>query len=200
MLLRIAGCGWPSLPKYVVRTALTIGLTVSDAERPIVFQALMSGSLFQPLTTLACKVSWSLTFKPARIPVWSSGMMLNSNEREYSQFLLASMTSAPAVVVNLPKSRVRLPGSADLAVRLLERKLFPVCAARTAAVDRVVDDRADRAVTQVQLERHGSSDAFMRQLGEREREAVRVRVERPSADRADGATCGNCSECVRRRR
>src|SRR5450432_2501539 len=86
----------------------SIGLTVMEADKPPVFQAFKSGSLFQPLTKLACRVRLSFTFRLARTPVCSSGMALNSSEREYSQFLLASMTSAPAVVVNLPKSRVKL--------------------------------------------------------------------------------------------
>ena len=61
---------------------LSAGLAVIDADRPIVFQALRSGSLFQPLTTLPCTVSMSLIFKLARTPVWSSGMALKSSERE----------------------------------------------------------------------------------------------------------------------
>ena len=68
------------------------------ADRPTVFQALTSGSSFQPLTRLACNDSMSLTFKLARAPVCSSGMLKNRIEREYSQFLLAGTTSAPAVV------------------------------------------------------------------------------------------------------
>ena len=47
----------------------TIGLAVIAADRPTVFQALMSGSSFQPLTRLACKDSMSLTLKFARAPV-----------------------------------------------------------------------------------------------------------------------------------
>ena len=47
------------------------------AERPTVFQALTSGSSFQPLTRLACNDSMSLTLKLARAPVWTSGMLKN---------------------------------------------------------------------------------------------------------------------------
>src|SRR3982751_6229606 len=88
---------------------LVIGLGVSASDRPPVFAGLLSGSLFQPLTRLACRVSWSLALKLARTPVCTSGIEKNRNDREYSQLALASMTSAPAVVLNLPKSNVIWP-------------------------------------------------------------------------------------------
>ena len=67
---------------YVVAVMATIGLAVMLADRPTVFQALTSGSSFQPLTRLACNDSMSLTLKLARAPVWSSGMLKNRIERE----------------------------------------------------------------------------------------------------------------------
>src|SRR3954453_3477998 len=79
-------------------------------DTPYVLSPVMSVATptpFQPLTTEACNVRASLTLYVARRPVCTSGMLKNRNEREYIQFLLASMTSEPAVVTNLPRSMVR---------------------------------------------------------------------------------------------
>src|SRR5687767_8406082 len=84
---------------------------VRPSDRPTVLNELLSGSLFvtPPFTTLACRLNTSFGRMVARRPVCRAGMPLNRNEREYSQFLFDSVTSEPAVVLNLPASRVKIP-------------------------------------------------------------------------------------------
>ena len=91
------------------------------------------------------------------------------------------MTSAPAVVVNLPKSRVRLPGS-EISPKACSIRNDPELAGSAAAG---IPDRsaplmivADRPVAHIELERDHVQRGVHRQLGERQRHAVHVRIER----------------------
>ena len=88
---------------------VSAGVIPSDS--PMVLNELLSGSLLlmPPSTRLAWMLIMSLGFRVSRKPVCNAGMALNMNEREYSQFLFDSVTSAPAVVLNLPASRVTMP-------------------------------------------------------------------------------------------